>query len=396
MKRSLTASDIRTISFLAALIFAIPGLWKGFQGLHVWLSPFLMLNSVLALKSFVWLNIISIPVLVLILIRKRWFCKNICPAGWCFDRISSLSKSGETEYRRFPDLGKWLAIISLITALFGFPLFVILDPLALFNGFFMALTGLPDIRMIIFLLIFPVLMLIHLFFPGIWCRKICPLGGLQTALWDIKIQISGFFQRKGSRIKPEISGRRYFIISGAGLLAGLSIPSFFRSPVEKPIRPPGSVEPVLFNLICCRCGNCVKACPTNIIIPTTDLSQPLSWMTPVIRFGPGYCPETCNVCSKVCPTGAITLFSIEAKPELYMGTAAINIEKCYLTNNRECVKCKESCKYNAIQYIQIDNVLNVSPVVDIQKCVGCGACEVVCPAGCIVVKPIQQAVNSFY
>ncbi len=136
MKKNITASDIRTISFLTAVVLAIPGFWKGFQGIHVWLSPFLMLNSVFALKSFVLLNIIALPVLVLIIIRKRWFCKYLCPAGWCFDKVSALSRSDKYDYGKVPEIGKWLAITSLVAALFGFPLFVILDPLSIFNWFF--------------------------------------------------------------------------------------------------------------------------------------------------------------------------------------------------------------------------------------------------------------------
>ena len=289
MKKTISASDIRTISFLTAVLLAIPGFWKGFQGIHVWLSPFLMLNSVFALKSFVLLNIIALPVLVLIIIRKRWFCKYLCPAGWCFDKVSALSRSDKYDYGKVPEIGKWLAITSLVAALFGFPLFVILDPLSIFNGFFVIFSGKPDIVVIISFTLFPLLLLIHLFFPGIWCRKLCPLGGLQTGLWDIRIFLSRLFVRRKPAPAPELSGRRYFIMSGAGLLAGLTIPRLIKPSEVKYIRPPGTVEPVLHNILCSRCGNCIKACPTNIIIPYSDFNEPLSWMTPAISFRSGYC-----------------------------------------------------------------------------------------------------------
>ena len=387
MKKNISASVIRTISFLTAVVFTIPGLWKGFQGIHVWLSPFLMLNSVFALKSFVLLNILALPVLVLVIIRKRWFCKCLCPAGWCFDKVSAISKSDNNEYRRFPDVGKWMAFTSLTAALFGFPLFVVFDPLSIFNGFFIIFSGNMEIAVILSLFLFPVLLVIHLFFPGIWCRKLCPLGGLQTGLWDIRRHLVQLFTRKGIVSDTEVRGRKYFLMSGVGLLAGLVLPRILKSQEKNTIRPPGATEPVIYNLLCCRCNNCIKACPTNIIIPYSDLNLPLSWMTPVISFKSGYCLESCNLCGKVCPTGAITLFTIDAKPDLYMGTAVITTENCYLTNSRECVKCKESCKYNAITYSYGSNVLNIIPVVDSQTCVGCGACEVVCPAVCIIVEP---------
>ena len=367
MKKTITASDIRTISFFAAVVLAIPGLWKGFQGIHIWLSPFLMLNSVFALKSFVLLNIISLPVLVLIIIRKRWFCIYLCPAGWCFDKVSALSRSDKFEYVKFPEIGKWLAITSLAAALFGLPLFVLLDPLSIFNGFFVIFSGKPDIAVILSFTLFPILLLIHFFLPGIWCRKLCPLGGLQTGVWDIRIFLSRLFTRRKPGSVTELPGRRYFIMSGAGILAGLAIPRLIKPSEVKSIRPPGSVEPVIYNLLCSRCGNCIKACPTNIIIPYPNFNDPLSWMTPAITYRSGYCLETCNLCGKVCPTGAITLFSVEAKPDLFMGIAEINTENCYLSNNRECIKCREACKYNAVEFLSGSNVLNMLPDIDTKK-----------------------------
>jgi polyferredoxin len=105
MKKTITASDIRTNIFPGRVVFAIPGLWKGSQGIHIWLSPFLMLNSVFALKNLVLLNIIALPVLVLIIIHKRWFCKYLCPAGWCFDKVSALNRSDKYDYGKIPEIG---------------------------------------------------------------------------------------------------------------------------------------------------------------------------------------------------------------------------------------------------------------------------------------------------
>jgi ferredoxin len=389
MKSIFRFTSLRGFSSLLALILAIPVSWKGLTGFYTWLSPFIMLNSIFTLKSFVWLNLVSLPVLLFILFRKRWFCYNLCPVGWSCDRVSSLNQHKSFNYKRIPYIGKWIAILSLAAALVGVPLFILIDPMAIFNGFFAIFSGKLTLAAIISLSGFPLLLLIHLFLPGIWCARLCPLGGLQLVIADIKAALSRLFG-KNSRETPVVdTGRRYFLISGIGLLAGVTIPEVLKPSSELVIRPPAAVEPVLFNSLCCRCGNCAKACPTGIIVPNTDFNNILAWMTPKISFKSGYCLETCNLCSRVCPGGSITLFSVKAKGQLFMGTAEVHLENCLLLNNKECVRCRESCKFDAIEFIAEESILNVTPVVNTRKCVGCGACEVICPAGCIIIKPLR-------
>ena len=380
MKNILRISNLRVFSTLLAVLLVIPVSWKGLTGFYTWLSPFIMVNSVLALKSFVWLNIVAFLVLLFVLFSKRWFCYHLCPVGWSCDMVSGLNQRKTFTYKRLPDIGKWLAILSLAAAIVGFPLFIIFDPLAIFNGFFTIFSGKLNLVAIISFSGLPLLLIIHLFFPDVWCTKLCPLGGFQLVIAELK--------------KPESStsnsGRRYFLMSGIGLLAGVTIPRFLKPSAVPIIRPPAAVEPTLFNSLCCRCGNCSKVCPTGIITPHTDPGNILGWMTPEITFKDGYCLETCNLCSRVCPTGAITLFSVEAKSQLFMGRAEVHLENCLLLNNTECVKCKESCKYEAIEFVAEDSFLNVIPVVDTRKCVGCGACAVICPESCIVINPFQK------
>jgi ferredoxin len=389
MKNLFRSSNLRTLSFLFAVILALPLSWGAFTGFYTWLSPFMMLNSVLTIKTFVWLNIIAFPVLIFVLFRKRWFCRNLCPAGWCFDRISGLNKRRTYIYDRVPDIGKWLAILSLSSGIVGLPLFLVFDPMAIFNGFFTVFSGKMHIVAILSFSGFILLLAVHLFLPGIWCAKLCPLGGLQLVTDDLKTQVNLLFRKQ----KPEAqfgSGRRYFLMTGLGLIAGVAIPKMLKPPPDNVIRPPATVEPILLNTICCRCGNCIKACPTGIIMPSTDYSDIPGWMTPAVSFRSGYCLETCNLCSRVCPTGAITLFSVGAKKQLFMGTAVIHLEDCLLFNNKECVKCKESCKYEALEFVAKENILNMIPVVDKNKCVGCGACEVICPSDCIEIRAITR------
>lgn len=386
MKKYFKPPLLRFILFTVAILLVFPLTWKGLTGLYVWLSPFIMLNSAFALKTFVWLNLLAFTILIPVFFRKRWFCNNLCPLGYSIDFISSLNKNAPSTYKRLPAIGKWAAVISLSASIVGLPLFVIFDPLAIFNGFFTLIRTKSNIVIVLFLSAFVFLLIIHFFLPGLWCRKLCPLGGLQLAITDLKNLVNGIFKKEKIVTEYTNTGRRYFLMSGIGLLAGFSIPRFLKTSGNTIIRPPASLEPLLFYSLCCRCGNCIKACPTDIIIPDTDFENILSWMTPRITFDTGYCLETCNLCSQVCPTGAITLFSTEAKTQLIMGIAEIHLSNCLLIKNTECVKCKQSCKYDAINFIYQESELKSVPVIDLKKCVGCGACRIICPTACIEIK----------
>ncbi len=390
MKNIFTSSGIRAFSALLAVMLALPFSWKGLTGVYAWLSPFIMLNSVFTLKSYVWLNLTALAVLLFVLFRKRWFCQHLCPVGWGCDLVSGLNKRNTYTYKGLPEIGKWLAVLSLTAALAGFPLLIIFDPLAIFHGFFTIFPGSVPFIAVVSLLGLPVLLGIHLIFPRIWCNKLCPLGGLQLVMADAKTLLDRLVCRKKPEVLPHKSGRRYFLMSGMGFLAGISIPGFLRPSSGIGIRPPAAVNPSLFGYLCCRCGNCSKVCPTRIITPQTDPGNIVNWMTPEISFRSGYCLETCNLCSRVCPSGAITLFGIEAKKQLFMGTAEIQLKDCLLLHNKECVRCRESCKYDALVFVADHSVLQGTPAVYTDKCVGCGACEVICPTGCITVRPLPE------
>ncbi len=177
-----------------------------------------------------------------------------------------------------------LAVISLASALVGLPLFIFIDPMAIFNGFFSIFSGELSVLAIFSLPGLPMLLFIHLFFPGIWCTKLCLPGGLQLVLYEFKNKLIAVFTERKAETPALDKGRRYFMMSATGLLAGLLIPRVLKPSVENIIRPPASVEPLLYNSLCCRCGSCSKVCPTGIIMPRTDTNSISGWMTPVVSF----------------------------------------------------------------------------------------------------------------
>jgi ferredoxin-type protein NapF len=395
MKKWLNKSNIRILFSLIFILLALPLGWKEITGLSAWLSPFIMLNSVILLKSFVWLNSLGLIILILCWFNKRWFCRTMCPVGLACDAVSKLKIRKNFSLLRIPRIARWLAIISPGAALTGIPLFILLDPMAIFNSFFSVFSEGLSIVAILSFSVLPLLLIINIFFPEVWCARICPLGGIQDELIGIKAVIYKKRRRDINHKKAISAGRRLFVAWGAGVISGLIIPGWLKSSSANCFRPPASIENSIFNTLCIRCGNCIKACPSKIIIHHSDKSDPVSWMTPEISFKSyGYCLEDCNLCGTVCPSGAISPFNLEAKKQLFIASIEIEIDKCLLTNQTECERCKIVCSYDAIEIIPGDFPLIMKPSVDFRKCVGCGACAAICPP--LVIKMVPPVINSSY
>lgn len=372
-------------TLLAVLMALLPG-WKGITGLTIWLSPFVMLNSVFILKSVVWLNGIAFVVLIASLWKKRWFCHQLCPVGWGCNMVSSCSVRKKFSVRRIPPIGQWLAVLSLMAALVGFPSFALLDPMVVFNGFFTIFSQDITVAVLLSMLGLPVLLALHLLFPGLWCTRLCPLGGMLDMVPRLNRPV-GMSRKTGAQNRLfSDNRRRWFLASGTGLAVGLIVPKFLKATGKAPFRPPGSVEANLFNLLCLRCGSCIKTCPSEILFQRSEPGDPMTWMTPEISFKKGYCLENCNLCSQVCPSGAITLFSPKAKGQLPIGLAVVIPDNCLLLKHTECDRCKTACSYKAIT-IDTKNAFQTLPLVEKNRCIGCGACAVICPPGTIKMIP---------
>ena len=105
----------------------------------------------------------------------------------------------------------------------------------------------------------------------------------------------------------------------------------------------------------------------------------------------GYCSFTCNLCGQVCPTGAIPHLDLKVKQATVLGTASINRSRCIpYTEGTDCLVCEEHCPVapKAIVFSE-QEVVNVQgervkvklPMVNQDRCTGCGQCEHVCPVG---------------
>lgn len=147
------------------------------------------------------------------------------------------------------------------------------------------------------------------------------------------------------------------------------------------ITPPGSLSAKNMASKCTGCQLCVSQCPNEVLRPSTDL---LHLMQPEMSYERGYCRIECNRCSEVCPTGAIRLLPLEEKSSTQIGHAVWIKKNCIpVTDGVECGNCERHCPVGAIMMVPLDENDEESvmiPTVNEARCIGCGACENLCPA----------------
>ena len=147
------------------------------------------------------------------------------------------------------------------------------------------------------------------------------------------------------------------------------------------IVPPGARSIRNLESHCTACQLCVAACPNGVLRPSTDLG---SMMQPESSYERGYCRPECTRCSEVCPAGAINPITVADKSSVQIGHAVWVKDNCIpLTDGVECGNCARHCPVGAITMVHSDaddeNSLKI-PVVNTERCIGCGACENLCPS----------------
>ena len=150
---------------------------------------------------------------------------------------------------------------------------------------------------------------------------------------------------------------------------------------QTPLTPPGSLSFQHFAQHCTGCQLCVSECPNNVLRPSSDL---MHLMLPEMSYERGYCRPECTRCSEVCPAGAIKLVDQPDKSSIQIGHAVFIQKNCVaVTDGVECGNCARHCPAGAIEMVALredDDESPFVPAVNEEACIGCGACEYVCPA----------------
>lgn len=147
------------------------------------------------------------------------------------------------------------------------------------------------------------------------------------------------------------------------------------------LTPPGSLSARNFAQHCTACQLCVSVCPNQVLRPSSDL---MKLMQPEMSYERGYCRPECVKCAEVCPTDAIHLVDIAEKSAVQIGHAVWIKDNCIcITDGMQCGNCARHCPTGAIQMVASDPEDDDSikiPIINAERCIGCGACENLCPS----------------
>lgn len=221
------------------------------------------------------------------------------------------------------------------------------------------------------------------------CIEKCRKGAIRYA------HVSGQCSSCQSQDEKVSTSRRAFLAGSAALVAttavkaqkmkvdgGLATIEDKVAPKrEQHILPSGTLSARHFAQHCTSCQLCVSACPNGVLRPSSDLSR---LMQPEMSYERGYCRPECTRCADVCPTGAIRPITREEKSSVQIGHAVWIRKNCIpVRDGQSCGNCERHCPTGAIQMVPLEEGgkkrLKI-PVVNTERCIGCGACENLCPA----------------
>ncbi|MDV2858435.1 MULTISPECIES: ferredoxin-type protein NapF [Oceanimonas] len=132
---------------------------------------------------------------------------------------------------------------------------------------------------------------------------------------------------------------------------------------------PWALDWPAFTAQCTRCGDCIQACPEQIIVVADG-------GFPAIDFSKGEC-TFCTDCVSAC--GEPLFYSTEQAP--WQQVAAFS-HACLAHQGVHCRSCEDSCEPRAIRFRPRLGGVSV-PELEQDACTGCGGCVAACPVSAI-------------
>ena len=411
------------------------------QNLFFIIDPLIAIFISITSQRFFWWTLFAFVMILATLFLGRFYCGWICPLGTLIDICGALRKSHfghRIDNLRFIKYYVLAGII--IFLLFGIQILWALDPTVIAARFFsfnlaLAKNSYRYLYAWVSAAFFLFIIVTSLIKRRLWCSVICPLGALYAVLarfsfvervvkrctkcmvcidncrmsaiknnltyhkeecilcmdclYDCKMGKTEFILRPYRRYyhenKDGLSRREFlFLMLGSFLSIGL-LRSKGSIVTKDLIRPPGALEEEEFLDRCIRCGNCMTNCITNGLQPVMFESRIVDIWTPKLVPEIGYCAYDCNLCGRVCPTGAIQNLSLEEKRSFRLGVA--NIERSLCLNwakDIDCKICYENCPLpekaiKLVRDISYNGKTIFRPYVDKTICIGCGTCQNKCP-----------------
>ena len=224
------------------------------------------------------------------------------------------------------------------------------------------------------------------------CLDICPERAVTYAL----------ISKRSNKTTSDPTKRKLIL---TGILAGTGL-AFSSTPLRSaagyllkpsspiPATPPGSLSWDHFSGHCVACQLCISVCHTHVLRPAFYEYGFKGFLQPIMDFTKGRCDYECNACTNVCPTHAITRLDLKRKKQTQIGVVQFIKEKCIVyTKNRDCAACAEVCPTHAVYTVTAKNIRH--PKLKSEVCIGCGACEFVCPVR-ETARPIYVKANRMH
>jgi ferredoxin-type protein NapG len=222
---------------------------------------------------------------------------------------------------------------------------------------------------------------------GVGIQNVCKSSGTPERALAVAEAEAGIRDAEGvtgntTADSGKIAGmsRRSFAIGACGAAAMLVIGGVGVVPAEAKVRPPGGQDESALMSACIRCERCIEVCPQQALRPAHIEEGVLGTRMPVANYDTGwcnYCADTHNgvpQCVACCPTNALSLPANATPETVILGKATIIKDWCLAWSKYNgCKYCYDACPYEAIELDQYGK-----PVVVLDKCNGCGACQNVC------------------